>query len=99
MKREKKPVQKLKTETVLKALRCCMKGECDVACPLYNETITCRKYPALIESALAIIEGEEKRKEKALADYAERILSHYPHTRSIWSTIYKELHQETGGSV
>ena len=96
MKREKKPVQKLKTDTVLKALRCCMKGECDVACPLYRETITCRKYSVLIESALAIIEGEEKRKAKALTDYAEKISSHYPHSASIRKTIDIELNIARG---
>ena len=87
MIRERQAVQKLDTATVKKALRYCMSGECNSRCPLYSKSLICKKNPALLESALAIIE----RQESALIEYAERLKSHYPHTPGVRSTIDKEL--------
>lgn len=91
MTREKNAVQKIDTATVKKALKYCSQEECSTRCPFYKYDLVCKKVAPLMESALAIIEGEEVRINKALAEYAERIKSHYPHSPAIQKTVDIEL--------
>ncbi len=92
MKREKKAVQRFPLGTVKKALRCCAGNECSPSCPFYKYGgLVCDDVAPVMESALAIIEGEQERKEKALTEYAQAIKAHYPHSPSIQKTIDVEL--------
>lgn len=92
MTRERKAVQKLDTETVKEALWYCSRGICSSECPLHGKGLVCKGVTKLMESALAIIEGEKERKEKALIDFADSIKRSRPFSPFIRrSTIDREL--------
>lgn len=100
MTRERKAVQKLDTPTVKEALWYCSRGICSSQCPLYRKGLVCKGVTKLMESALAIIEGEDKRKEQALIDFAENIKSSRPFCGFVKrSTIDRELERIKRGNI